>query len=39
MSTGTEDHKISVYQNKKRVDATINQEEKIDGREWRILEC
>lgn len=39
MSTGTEDHKISVYQDKKRVDATINQEEKIDGREWRILEC
>lgn len=37
MSTGAGDHNISVYQDKKRIDA-MNQEEKIDGREWRILE-
>ena len=38
MSTGAGDHNISVYQDKKRIDATMNQEEKINGREWRILE-
>lgn len=38
MSTGAGDHNISVYQDKKRIDATMNQGEKIDGREWRILE-
>ena len=38
MSTGAGDHNISVYQDKKRIDATMNQEEKIDGKEWRILE-
>ena len=38
MSTGAGDHNISAYQDKKRIDATMNQEEKIDGREWRILE-
>lgn len=38
MSTGAGDHTISVNQDKKIIDATMNQEEKIDGREWRILE-
>ena len=38
MSTGAGDHNISVNQDNKRIDATMNQEEKIDGTEWRILE-